>query len=445
MKVLLATIVIGEKYQNEYNQLFRPSHESYANKCGYDFKMITNYLDNNIHQQNICMNKFLLCSQTWSFDYDFIIYIDADILININAPPLHSYYDYSYYIGMIDEFSQPTKDIRLLIQKHNGWETSATDYYKLSDFDINTDMVFNGGVSIMQPKIHKDFLQDIYDKYIHLQMNHPRGFHFEQSCIGYNLIKNKMYKVIDNRFNAIWVLYKMTGRITLEDFFKQNYFIHFAGNIDYDKVSALYKNYNFLNMDIKDENDKAIDVNTVEKTEQDLARQFIEENDVVLELGARYGSVSCIINSKLINKKNQVSVEPDERVHKALERNKQANNCEFNIVKGFISGKKLNLTEINSYEGYGTKSIEDNNTTIPSFTLDEIKMKYNLNFNVLVADCEGFLETFFDENPNFYDKLRLIIFEADCPDKCNYNKIRNTLLEKKFTNLLDGFQNVWIK
>jgi hypothetical protein len=50
-----------------------------------------------------------------------------------------------------------------------------------------------------------------------------------------------------------------------------------------------------------------------------------------------------------------------------------------------------------------------------------------------------------DENTLFYDNLRLIIFEADYSEKCNYNKIKNKLLEKKFTNILNGHQTVWIK
>jgi FkbM family methyltransferase len=198
-------------------------------------------------------------------------------------------------------------------------------------------------------------------------------------------------------------------------------------------------------MDIKDHNGKTIDIELTEKHEQDLAKIYIEENDVVFELGARYGSVSCTINSKLNCKTNQVVVEPDERVWEALERNKKANNCEFNIVKGFVSSKKLGLTAINSWSGYGTTSIIDESSTIPSYSLEEIKEKYNLSFNVLVADCEGFLEMFFDENPTFYDTLRLIIFEADYPKKCDYNKIRNTLKEKGFISKLNGFQNVWIK
>ena len=197
---------------------------------------------------------------------------------------------------------------------------------------------------------------------------------------------------------------------------------------------------------ILDLNGKKVNIEQVEKPEQDLTNKYILENDVVLELGARYGSVSCVINSKLNNKNNQVVVEPDNRVWNALEQNKTNNNCNFNIVKGFISNKKLDLTNLNvCLDGYGATFIENDNTKIPSYSLDEIKNKYNLNFNVLVADCEGFLERFFDENPDFYDGLRLIIFEADYSEKCDYNKIKNKLTEKKFNKLLEGHQNVWIK
>jgi FkbM family methyltransferase len=189
-----------------------------------------------------------------------------------------------------------------------------------------------------------------------------------------------------------------------------------------------------------------VDIAVVEKLEQDLANLFILENDIVLELGARYGSVSCIINSRLINKYNQVVVEPDARVWEALEKNKQTNHCEFHIVKGFISEKKLDLTNLDvCLGGYGSTFIENDHTIIPSYSLDEIKKKYDLEFNVLVADCEGFLEVFFDENPSFYDKLRLLIYEADYPEKCNYEKIKKTLLEKGFIPLVEGHQNVWIK
>jgi len=56
-------------------------------------------------------------------------------------------------------------------------------------------------------------------------------------------------------------------------------------------------------MEIRDENGKLVDIASLETQEQELVRKYILPEDVVLELGARYGSVSCIINSKLSNKR----------------------------------------------------------------------------------------------------------------------------------------------
>ncbi len=183
----------------------------------------------------------------------------------------------------------------------------------------------------------------------------------------------------------------------------------------------------------------------VEREEQVHAERFITPECVVLELGARYGTVSCVISKKLSNSNNLVAVEPDERVWAALEDNMARNGCNFHILKGFISRRPLALAEKNSWEGYGTTSINTNDTSIASFTLEEVEARYGLTFNTLVADCEGFLEVFLDENPKLYDTLSLILFEKDYPHKCNYNKIIATLRAKGFRQLISGFHEVWKK
>lgn len=242
MKCLLVSMAIGKKYLDQYYNLFYESQKNYALKHGYDFKVIKEFLDKkNQNKHCISFNKILVCSQEWSNDYDFIIFVDADILININSPPIHSYMDYGDSIGIIDEYSQPSKERRILIQKKMGWETSATEYYKLCGFDIQTDMVFNTGVLVLQPKKHGDFLQKIYNKYVKKSINHKRGFHFEQSCIGYEIQKKNLHKVIDNKFNAVWGISKLdiNKKFILNEYFKDNFFIHFAGNTDYDKIKYI--------------------------------------------------------------------------------------------------------------------------------------------------------------------------------------------------------------
>jgi hypothetical protein len=194
-------------------------------------------------------------------------------------------------------------------------------------------------------------------------------------------------------------------------------------------------------MIIVNEFGKIIDITKIESEEQDLVRQYIHHDDIVFELGARYGSVSCTINLILKNKKNQVSVEPDKRVWDALEKNKMENGCEFIIVKGFVSTKTLDLTNHDNANGYGTTTVINSISNIPSYPFSS----FNLPFNVLVADCEGFLEIFLDENPSLYSQLRLVIFEADYPDKCNYTKIKKELIKNGFTKMREGHQNVFLK
>ena len=173
-----------------------------------------------------------------------------------------------------------------------------------------------------------------------------------------------------------------------------------------------------------DEYNKIINHYYLETEEQKICSLFIKSNDVVLELGARYGTVSCAINKKLNYSSNQVSVEPDSRVWEALEKNKKNNECNFKIIKGFISKRRLNLTNLNDYfGGYGFK----------------------LNFNTLVADCEGFLGMFLQENPQIYKNFSKIIFEADYPDKCDYDEIYRNLSKNNFKKILKGHQNVFLK
>jgi FkbM family methyltransferase len=198
-------------------------------------------------------------------------------------------------------------------------------------------------------------------------------------------------------------------------------------------------------MKFVDENKEIINNEITECVEQQQAKKYIKKEAKVLELGARYGTVSCIISKLLENEKNLVAVEPDSRVWESLEYNMKENNCNFNLVKGFISKKKLSLEFLPCK--YSTYSVETNDISgsTPSYTLQEIQEKYNLVFDTLVADCEGFLGKFLEENPELFTQLNMILFEKDRPDFCDYEKIQEKLLEFHFTRLVEGFHEVWIK
>jgi hypothetical protein len=158
----------------------------------------------------------------------------------------------------------------------------------------------------------------------------------------------------------------------------------------------------------------------IEREEQLLAFKYIEPDDIVLELGGRYGTVSNVINYKLNNKKNHVVVEPDVTVIPALTKNR--GSYEYHIENSYISNTNKKIVGY----GYGRRMIEseDSNNKI---SYDNFKKKYPMNFNVIVADCEGCLGGFLDDMGDDLNYVQKIIFEADQPNMCDYNKVISML------------------
>lgn len=197
------------------------------------------------------------------------------------------------------------------------------------------------------------------------------------------------------------------------------------------------------NFFINEKNEK-VNYNRYETREIDLIKKFIKEDDVVLELGARYGGTSVAINQILKDKEKQVSVDPDQRIWESLETNKKNHNCKFMIIKGTISNKPQKIIK-------DSRKFDDKNdwaTYTEECKIGEGCMNYPLpllNFNVLVADCEGFLETFYDENKNIFPYLRLIIFEKDRPDFCNYDRLINEFKTLGFKCIQNDFHSVFMK
>ena len=93
-------------------------------------KLLQIILDGPKHSHLISLNKILVCDYNWEKEYDFIIFIDADIIINENTPSIHNEYNFGDKIGVVNQ-SQPTLQARIEGQIHKGYEVTAKDYYKL--------------------------------------------------------------------------------------------------------------------------------------------------------------------------------------------------------------------------------------------------------------------------------------------------------------------------
>lgn len=201
---------------------------------------------------------------------------------------------------------------------------------------------------------------------------------------------------------------------------------------------------------------------SVEEGSRYLINKYVKPDMKVLELGARYGTVSVCLDYLLDNPKEQLlCVDPDSTIKHCLNKNKEANNCTFNIFNGAISKNKLFVC----YNGCGweTKTYiippsHLNSEEIETHSIEDIQKIYNIDFNCLLADCEGFLLEFIKENESFFDKLVCVIYEEDCSINhpinntyINYTEVETFLLSKGFIlkeNYKDkiGLDNkVWIK
>ena len=216
MKIGIGIVCIGDRYLKDFENTFKPSVVSYAQRHGYDLKIFTSHLDpEHTHPDGISFQKCLV--PTAMTEYDIVLVMDADIWLSANAPALP---DPNDKIGIVDEASQFSKDVYSKI----NFVSQPYEYYKLAGFDIKTTHILNTGFFLCRPTLHAQFLRQVYDRYIEHAAGHPRRFHYEQACIGYELQMEDVYTLLPNTWNSIYVMYSAL-RLPVP----QVYGLHFAG------------------------------------------------------------------------------------------------------------------------------------------------------------------------------------------------------------------------
>ena len=214
LKVCIGIVCIGQKYLKEFEETFKPSVVAYCKKYGYDLKVFTDFIGQR-HPDLISFEKCLVPSQL--MEYDCVVVMDADIYIHDYAFSIHTMV--TDKIGIVDEVAQISpEDYRKI-----DWLSQPIEYYRLAGFNLQTDKILNTGVMLCKPSLHAEFMKGIYDKYSQSSIGHPRGFHYEQACIGYELQTHGFF-LLRNTWNHIYIFNKL-----LNIAFVSPFFVHFAG------------------------------------------------------------------------------------------------------------------------------------------------------------------------------------------------------------------------
>ena len=124
----------------------------------------------------------------------------------------------------------------------------------------------------------------------------------------------------------------------------------------------------------------------IESIERDLDR-----STPVIELGACLGVVSCITNNLLIDRHQHVVVEANSRLVPIIERNRELNGGEFELINAalaynqdmvtFYVGKTITASALNRKKG---KAV-----TVPTITLARILHSHQFDRVSLIVDIEG--------------------------------------------------------
>jgi FkbM family methyltransferase len=177
--------------------------------------------------------------------------------------------------------------------------------------------------------------------------------------------------------------------------------------------------------------------------EQSLSCKYLNENDIVLEIGGNMGRNALVVSEILKDDKNLVTIEPNNDFYIKLLENKNINNKNFYIENSALSLTPLyfhdsltfNINDYNEKFPLSTNHINNNVNNADKcniITFDELEKKYNLNFNVLLIDCEGSFYFILKDMINILNNIKLLIMENDYENLEHYKFVKNTLLDNNF-------------
>ena len=162
-----------------------------------------------------------------------------------------------------------------------------------------------------------------------------------------------------------------------------------------------------------------------------MAAQVITPEDVVLEVGARYGTTSCAVAEIQGNSGNLITVEADPSVWNILQHNLETHSCYGHMVLGVMGEKDLILVEedrvINMPLGYAKITSEDQTakgTHVAHFTWDDIETQTGLKITTIIFDCEGCMFPILNTYRHKFSQIQKVIIENDnhqgpnCDSEC---------------------------
>jgi hypothetical protein len=242
MKVAIIIFLIGEKYTNNFDNIFKKNLKEYCKKYNYDLIILDELIkkEKNIDKKKFYWQRLLIPNKFKN--YDFVVSLDSDIFINLNSPGIPFNDIPLGKVAAVNERKyMGNYEWRETIQIKNNWEKTGKDWYALSGEVKSYNDHINGGFVIYQPKYHGEIFEKLYNENIHNYMKYHQD---DQSFLSSYLIDNNMIYWLDERYNRIWSFWRdifypnfneidnETKKKYIKNCINLNYFTHFTSGSD---------------------------------------------------------------------------------------------------------------------------------------------------------------------------------------------------------------------
>ena len=166
-----------------------------------------------------------------------------------------------------------------------------------------------------------------------------------------------------------------------------------------------------------------------ELPEQKMVARYLTGNEKVLEIGGNIGRNSLVICSILQCNTNLVTLESNINIANQLIENRDLNNFNFYVEKAALSNRSLIQR---GWETMPSDILQEGYSWVKTIKLDELQIKYNIEFDTLVLDCEGAFYYILMDIPEILNNINLIIMENDYLDILHKQYIDKILIENNF-------------
>jgi hypothetical protein len=293
MKKAIVTLAIGKPYLAMFEQYCQPSWSAYTKKHDFDLIVITDHLDTSARSRSRtpAWQKCLIFQDPRVQQYDRVVWVDTDILINPNSPDV-TFGVPEDKIGVVDEGATPsTEDLKLYLARFHEYfypvkgsnepvEAPSQAMVEYLNYAFNPSAYYNDfglagefksivqtGVMVLSQS-HRELLEHVYYNY---EDKGPQ-WNYEQRPLGYEILTQNKEYWMSTKFNMTWVILKALmypfldepstlreralkkfGKDTRTELiskcmtaaFLNNYFFHYAGgkgsdmqyvNVPFDKL-----------------------------------------------------------------------------------------------------------------------------------------------------------------------------------------------------------------